>query len=132
MHLNSIQSKIGGTLIVILLLTLGISFIYLTLQSRHLLEDQQRQALDAAHEAALNQARTLYEGLEVGAGGSLERGEMEVFNELLSGLGAVPGVLEVGLTNPAGQIHFSSKAVQVDKNTPTSALMAPAHCCLTV
>ena len=59
MQLNSIQSKIGGTLIVILLLTLGFSFTFTALQSRRLLQDQQQQALEAAHEAALNQARTL-------------------------------------------------------------------------
>ena len=47
---------------------------------------------------------------------------MEVFGELLSGLGAVPGVLEVGLTSPEGVIHFSSKDGQVDKQHPEIAV----------
>jgi methyl-accepting chemotaxis protein len=118
MQLNSILSKIGGTLIVILLLTLGVSFTLTTLESRSLLQDQQRQALQSAHDAALSQARTLYQSLEVGTGGSLERGEMDVFLELLKGLGAVPGVLEVGLSNPAGEIRYSSKSGQVGKRHP--------------
>jgi len=118
MQFNSIQSKISGALIVILLLALGISFTLSTLQSRSLLQDQQRKALEAAHESALNQARTLFESLEIGTGGSLERGDMDIFHELLTGLGAVPGVLEVGLSNPAGEVHYSSKSGQTGKRHP--------------
>jgi len=118
MQFNSIQSKISGALIIILLLALGISFTLTTLQSRSLLQDQQRKALDAAHKAALNQTRTLYDSLEVGTGGSLERGEMDVFIELLAGLGKVPGVLEVGLTDPTGKIRYSSKNGQESKQHP--------------
>ena len=122
MQFNSIQSKISGALIIILLLALGISFTLTTLQSRSLLQEQQQMALKDAHEAAVNQARTLYKSLEVGTGGSLERGEMDVFVDLLSGLGAIPGVLEVGLSSPSGKIHFSSKNGQVDKQHPDISL----------
>ncbi|MCF6179713.1 MAG: methyl-accepting chemotaxis protein [Geopsychrobacter sp.] len=121
MLLKSIQSKIGGTLVIILLLTLGFSFTFIAFQSQSLLQAQQVKALASAHEAALNQVRTLYESLEVGTGGSLERGEMEVFVELLTGLGAIPGVLEVGLTSPTGKILFSSKQERIDRQHPEIA-----------
>lgn len=115
MKLNSIQSKIGGALILVLLLILGGSFVIAALQSRNLLHQQQEQALDVIHEGTLNQARSIYASLEIGTGGSLERGEMDVFDELLSGLGSVPGVLEVGLVNPQGTTIYSSKESSLDK-----------------
>lgn len=115
MQLHSIQSKVGGTLIVVLMLTLGLSFSFTAMQSRNLLQDQQKKTLESTQEAALEQSRTLYKALEVGASGSIERGEMEVFNQLLDGLAEVPGVLEVGLTDPAGLIDFSSKGEQIGK-----------------
>ena len=115
MTLNSIQSKIGGALILVLLLILGGSFVIAALQSRSLLHQQQEQALDVIHEGTLDQARSIYTSLEIGTAGSLERGEMDVFDELLSGLGSVPGVLEVGLVNPEGTITYSSKASSLDQ-----------------
>jgi methyl-accepting chemotaxis protein len=115
MKLNSIQSKIGGALILVLLLILGGSFVIAALQSRSLLHQQQEQALDVIHEGTLNQARSIYASLEIGTAGSLERGEMDVFDELLSGLGSVPGVLEVGLVNPEGTITYSSKKNRLDQ-----------------
>ena len=118
MSFNSIQSKIGGALIIILLLTLGCSFTIATIQSRNLLKAQQLAALSAAENAAQDQVRTLYKSLEVGTSGSLERGEMEVFAELLQGLGRVPGVLEVGLTDPSGKILYANNATQVEQQNP--------------
>jgi len=118
MSFQSIQAKIGGTLIVILLLTLGTSFTFSTFRSLNLLEEQQQTALEAAHDSALHQAKTLYESLEVGTRGSLERGEMEVFDELLTGLGHVPGVMEVGLTDPAGIIVYSSHKADIGQPHP--------------
>ncbi|MDX2480623.1 MAG: methyl-accepting chemotaxis protein [Desulfuromusa sp.] len=109
MKLNSIQSKIGGALILILLIILGISFTVAALQSRNLLRTQQEHSLEALHSGTLGEARSIFASLEIGTKGSLERGEMEVFDELLTGLGAVPGVLEVGLVNPEGTTIYSSK-----------------------
>ncbi|MCW8892218.1 MAG: HAMP domain-containing methyl-accepting chemotaxis protein [Deltaproteobacteria bacterium] len=113
MKLNSIQSKIGGALILILIIILGGSFIIAALQSRSLLHKQQEQAINVIHEGTLNQARSIFSSLEIGTRGSLERGEMDVFDELLSGLGSVPGVLEVGLTNPEGMTNYSSQKSQL-------------------
>ncbi len=117
MTLNSIQSKIGGALILVLLLILGGSFVIAALQSRSLLHQQQEQALDVIHEGTLDQARSIYTSLEIGTAGSLERGEMDVFDELLSGLGSVPGVLEVGLVNPEGPSPIQAKQAAWTKST---------------
>ncbi|MEA3363383.1 MAG: HAMP domain-containing methyl-accepting chemotaxis protein [Thermodesulfobacteriota bacterium] len=108
MKLQSIQSKIGGALIVILLIILGVSFTIAALQSRNLLHKQQEHSIEAIHEGALEQGRSIFASLEIGTKGSLERGEMDVFDELLTGLGSVPGVLEVGLVNPQGVTTYSS------------------------
>ena len=51
MNLNSIQSKIGETLAVILLVTLGFSFTFTAMQSRNLLHSQQEKALEAAQQS---------------------------------------------------------------------------------
>ncbi len=144
MKLNSIQSKIGGTLIVVLLLTLGLSFSLTALQSSNLLEEQQEQALEAAHQAYLGQARSVFASLQIGTTGSLERGEMEIFDELLVGLGAVPGVIEVGLIGPKGKVLYSnnkenvglrqpdlsltgSQAISVEQETDGKVFMAQGH-----
>ena len=108
MRLNSIQSKIGGALILILVIILGISFTVVSLQSRNLLHSQQEEALEAIHAGTLDQAHSVFSSLSIGTKGSLERGEMDVFDELVTGLGEVPGVLEVGLTDPGGKIIYSS------------------------
>jgi methyl-accepting chemotaxis protein len=116
MKLTSIQSKIGGTIVVILLVTLGCSFTFTTWQSRNQLQQQQKQALDAIHETSLLQARSIFASLQIGSSASLEQGEMDAFNELLLGLGNVPGVLEVGLTDPNGTINFSSHKGKLKQN----------------
>ncbi|MEA3545812.1 MAG: methyl-accepting chemotaxis protein [Thermodesulfobacteriota bacterium] len=113
MKLNSILSKIGGAMIVILLIILGISFTVAALQSRNLLRTQQEHALKSIHSGTLNEAHSLFKSLEIGTKGSLERGEMDVFDELITGLGEVPGVLEVGLVNPDGVTTYSSKKDQL-------------------
>lgn len=118
MSFHTVQSKIGGALILLLLLTLGGSFAITSIQSRNLLKAQQQAALKTAAEGAKDQVRTLYESLEVGTSGSLERGEMEVFLELLQGLGQIPGVLDVGLTDPNGKILYANNAAQVEKQNP--------------
>ncbi|MDA3833044.1 MAG: HAMP domain-containing methyl-accepting chemotaxis protein [Spirochaetales bacterium] len=97
----------------ILLIILGISFTVAALQSRNLLHSQQEHSLKALHSGTLGEARSIFSSLEIGTKGSLERGEMDVFDELLTGLGAVPGVLEVGLVNPEGITIYSSKKVKL-------------------
>jgi len=109
MKLNSIQRKIGGALSLILLLILGVGLTVATIQSQKALKAGQVHSLEAIHAGALEEAHSLFKCLEIGTKGSLERGEMEVFDELVTGLGEVPGVLEVGLVNPQGVTTYSSK-----------------------
>jgi len=108
MTLNSIQSKIGGALILILLIILGISFTIISLQSRNLLHQQQEESEKAIHDGTLDRAHSVFSSLDIGTKGSLERGEMDVFDELVTGLGEVPGVIEIGLTDPQGKIIYTS------------------------
>jgi methyl-accepting chemotaxis protein len=105
---HSIQAKVGGFLSLVLALVFIISTLVGTLRSNHLLEKSGAESLEVLREAADDQARSVFLSLETGTGGSLERGEMDIFAELIDGLGKVPGVIEVGLTEPAGQIHYSS------------------------
>ncbi len=115
MKLYSLQSKISGTLILVLLIVLGVGFTITSLQSHNLLNQQAEESSSAVHEVILDQARGLFASLDIGTRGSLERGEMEVFDELLSGLGTVPGVIEVGLTTPEGTTSYSSNSSQIGK-----------------
>jgi methyl-accepting chemotaxis protein len=111
---NSIQNKIGISLTIILLLAIGLIVGFTALQSRSLLKQQQESALSAAHRAALTQTRSIFQSLSLGTSSSLERGDMDSFNRLLTGLGSVPGVKEVGLTDQNGKILFSSSTGKVD------------------
>ncbi|SEA62182.1 Methyl-accepting chemotaxis protein [Desulfuromusa kysingii] len=126
MKLSSIQSKIGGALILILVIILGISFTVAAIQSRNLLHEQQEHSLNSLHSSALTQARSIFSSLEIGTEGSLERGEMDVFDELLTGLGAVPGVLEVGLVDPSGTITYSSQKGRLGQ-TPEQINITNSH-----
>ncbi len=118
MKLNSIQSKLGGALILILLIILGISFTLSALQTRAILSSQETEALDTLHDTILEQAENVFTSLEIGTKGSLERGEMDVFDELVTGLGQVPGVIEVGLTNAQGVTVYSSLPEKLGNRQP--------------
>jgi methyl-accepting chemotaxis protein len=119
MKLNSIQTKVGGALVLILLVILGISFTLSALQTRGIVRAQETEALDALHETILEQAKGVFSSLEIGTKGSLERGEMDVFDELVTGLGGVPGVIEVGLVNPRGVTIYSSLRDKLGTRQPT-------------
>jgi len=119
MKLNSIQSKLGGALVLILLIILGISFTLSALQTRAIISAQETEALDTLHDTILEQAENVFTSLEIGTKGSLERGEMDVFDELVTGLGKVPGVIEVGLTNPQGVTVYSSLPEKLGNRQPT-------------
>ncbi len=107
-RLNSIQGKVGGALVFILALAFGISTLINTLQTGERLHELVAFSEKELEEAAHDQARSVFASLETGTEGSVERGEMDVFAELLHGLGEVPGVLDVGLTEPDGKIAYAS------------------------
>jgi methyl-accepting chemotaxis protein len=105
---KSVQAKIGSLLTLIVMLAAGFSVGANALQSHRLLVKQQQASLEAAHEAALVQARLTFNCLQIGTVGSMEHGEMDTFANLLNELGALHGVREVGLTSPSGKILFTS------------------------
>ncbi len=120
-NFKSIQAKVSGFLVLVLALAFGISTAVNSWQSSQLLHESHAESLDALREAAHDQARSVFASLEIGTGGSLERGEMDVFAELLEGLGKVPAVLEVGLTDPAGKVTYSSQKAGVGQKTAFAA-----------
>ena len=109
LNTQSIQAKVGGFLSLVLLAVFSVGTAVTTLRSNRLLEESGAESLAVLREAANDQAHSVFSSLETGTGGSLERGEMDIFAELIDGLGKVPGVLEVGLTEPNGAIHYSSQ-----------------------
>jgi methyl-accepting chemotaxis protein len=120
---NSIQAKVGGFLSLVLAVVFIASTLISTLRANHLLEASGNETLKVLREGAKNQAHSVFASLEAGTAGSLERGEMEVFDELIAGLGAVPGVVEIGLTDPKGTIHYSSLAANKGKSSDFAGLV---------
>ncbi|WP_305044069.1 methyl-accepting chemotaxis protein [Geoalkalibacter sp.] len=108
MRLN-IQWKIGGLLGLVLLTAFGASLVLATTQMQSLLRDLSNQALAALDKAGRDRARNVFDSFETGAAGSLERGEMDIFRELLQDLGKIAGVEEIGLTDPQGRIVYSNR-----------------------
>ncbi|SDM53409.1 Methyl-accepting chemotaxis protein [Geoalkalibacter ferrihydriticus] len=118
--LNSIQAKVGGLLALILVLAFGLSTAINTLQSAALLEKNGQEALSALRTSTEDQARSVFYSLEIGTDNSVAEGEMDVFQELIDDLGRVPGVIEVGLTDPKGRIDYSNVRASVGGAFPMS------------
>ncbi len=106
--LNSIQVRVGCFLALVLAVVFTVATTISTVRSTALLEKNGEHSLKELREAAFDQAHSVFTSLEVGTEGSLERGEMDIFSELLHGLGDVPGVIEIGLTDPAGKVTYAS------------------------
>ncbi|MBI5442901.1 MAG: methyl-accepting chemotaxis protein [Deltaproteobacteria bacterium] len=99
-----IQLKVSAFLVLLLLVIFGVSTLISTRQTARLLRN-------AAHD----QASSVFESLDLGTKGSLERGQMDLFKSLLTDLSKIPGVMEIGLAAPGGNVHFSSRNDQVSK-----------------
>lgn len=119
---NSIQAKVGGFLSLVLAAVFIVSTLVGTWRSNHLLEVSGNDTLTTLREGVEDQANSVFASLEAGTAGSLERGEMDVFEELIESLGKVQGVLEVGLTDPQGTIHYTSDAARQGKMTEYTSL----------
>jgi methyl-accepting chemotaxis protein len=119
-----IQFKVGGVLVLLLVLAFGGSTLLTTWQTRQLLGDASGLANRSLRAAAYDQARNIFTSLEMGAQGSLERGEMGVFRSLLGNLGQIPGVEEIGLSDPGGKIVISSRTKEVDQALDPRAFKA--------
>ncbi|MDX9710205.1 MAG: methyl-accepting chemotaxis protein [Trichloromonas sp.] len=122
LNTQSIQVKVGGFLSLVLLVVFIASTLISTLRANHLLEASGNETLKALREGAQNQAHSVFASLEAGTAGSLERGEMDIFDELITSLGAVPGVVEIGLTDPQGVVHYSSLAAAKGSRTDLASL----------
>lgn len=103
-----IQTKVTGFLVVVLAVAFGGSTLFAVRQTVQIMGEQGRQNQAALQQAAYNQARNVFAGLETGTRGSLERGEMEVFEALIKDLGEVEGVVEIGLADPKKKVVYSS------------------------
>ncbi|NTU59455.1 MAG: methyl-accepting chemotaxis protein [Deltaproteobacteria bacterium] len=93
-----IQLKVSALLVLVLLVAFGVS----TALSSQLLAR-------LLHSATSNEAASVFQSLELGTQGSLERGEMEEFQKLIQDLGKVQGVGEIGLAGPSGTVSYSSR-----------------------
>ncbi len=103
-----IQTKVGGVLALILLVAFAVSTLFSAYRTRSLLSETAELARKTIGDSAMKQARNIFSSLETGTKGSLERGEMEVFQELVHKLGGISGVAEIGLSDPQGKIVYSS------------------------
>lgn len=119
-----IQFKVGGFLVLLLALAFGASTWISTSQTRQVLGDAFSLSTKSLRAAAYDQARNIFTSLELGARGSLERGEMDVFKTLMTNLGKIPGVEEIGLSNSKGKIVFSSRSAAVDSILDPKAFQA--------
>ncbi|WP_025322184.1 methyl-accepting chemotaxis protein [Deferrisoma camini] len=103
-----IQGKVCGFLVGVLLLAFGGSTWISTARSTAALEELGERSIETLRSSAIGQARTVFSSLEIGTKGSLEKGEMAGFQELLTDLGSVEGLIEIGLTDPDGTVVYAS------------------------
>lgn len=119
-----LQVKVSGLLLLVLLAAFGISVSISTWHNLENLERSGERALKALETAGNERARNVFLSFETAASGSLERGEMEVFEKMLADLGHIPGVQELGLSDPGGEIDFSNRADLVKKTLTQDVLDA--------
>ncbi|HEY5672181.1 MAG TPA: methyl-accepting chemotaxis protein [Malonomonas sp.] len=106
--MNSIQVKVSAFLTIVLLLAFGISTLVFTVQTGSLLGNQASSSLEILKNAVHEQAISIFTSLELGTKTSVEQGEMDAFQELLTELSGIPGVEEIGMVDPNGKIGYSN------------------------
>ncbi len=104
----SIQNKVAIALLVILVGLLTISAYVINSGTSSLLRKQARHETRLLVDNAHQHARGVFDSLVIGTRGSVEQGEMDVFNNLLKELAKVHNVLEVGMANPDGVVSYSN------------------------
>ena len=119
-----VQTKVSGFLVLLLVLAFGASTWFWTAQTGAILEESGQRSQEALRKTAYDQARSAFSTLEMGTKDSLERGEMRIFENLLSDLGGVKGVLEIGLADPAGKIVYSNRAASRQKQLDPAVFQA--------
>jgi len=105
----SIQKKITGFLIVVLMAVFGSTIAISNWQAGRSLQASREKAGSALKESALSKAQSVFTSLETGTRGTMQLGEMALFQDLLVHLGEIPQIEEIGLAGPAGKIDYVNK-----------------------
>jgi methyl-accepting chemotaxis protein len=103
-----IRAKIAIVLGLVLVIGFGFSNLIYFLRAKEQLTQVSSTYNQALHEQTMANARNIFFSLESGTADSLERGEMNIFNDLLAKMGGIEGVKEIGLTDTAGVITYSN------------------------
>mgnify|MGYP006295857765 CR=1 FL=1 len=106
----SISTKLLSFLALILFVTFGASTVVSVVQTDRLLTRASDRGIEALEQATDDQAHSVFASFETGARRSLMEGDMDEFQLLLEDLAHVPGVKELGLTDPEGVLHYSAGA----------------------
>lgn len=104
----NIQRKVASVLLVVLIVVAGVVFGVVYTQTSQLLNQQATSEMKLLTDASHQQANSVFQSLVVGTKGSVETGDMDLFADLLTDLGTVHNVSEIGLTGPDGTINYSS------------------------
>ncbi|MDY0398493.1 MAG: methyl-accepting chemotaxis protein [Desulfuromonas thiophila] len=104
----SIRNKVAAILTVLLMIVMGTAILVVNLQTSRLLRQQADEQMRLLQQAEHQQAKSVFQSLNIGTRTSVEMGEMEVFADLLKELGTVHNVAEVGLANASGTVDYSS------------------------
>ncbi len=121
-----IQLKVCGLLTGLLVLAVGGSTWVSTSRSSRTLEALGERSAQALRDSAVARARGVFASLETGTKGSVERGEMDRFEDLLVDLGAIEGVVEVGLADAEGTIIYASRESSVKTRIAPDVLQKAA------
>nr|WP_320116358.1 methyl-accepting chemotaxis protein [uncultured Desulfuromonas sp.] len=111
----SIQKKVAAILLVLMVFVMGTAIFVVNQQTTSLLRKQAEAEMDGLRTSEYQQAKSVFQSLNVGTSTSVEMGEMEVFDELLNELSTVHNILEVGLTNSKGHIDYSSDKSRINQ-----------------
>lgn len=104
----SIQKKVSLILLAVLLVLMGVATVVVNTQTSRLLHRQADDEIRLLTNAAHQQANSVFQSLVIGTSGSVETGDMDLFDELLTDLATVHNVAEVGMSGPNGQITYSN------------------------
>ena len=114
MRLN-LQLKVGLCLGLLLLLAFGVTTWVSVTRTDSALKQASDQSLSALKKSGFDSARNVFTSLETSASASIERGEMELFQAMLSDMAAIPGLEEIGLTDAQGKILYAGRTASINQ-----------------
>lgn len=113
-----LHTKLILTLLVSLFLVVSLAQILQYQAARTNITQLAQSSAQALETQGRNNARTIHKAIERAVAGSLEKGEMDQFRELLEDQKQVPGLLEFSLYNPEGVITYSAQSESIGKKLP--------------